>query len=82
MTITYRNSDWVFDRREWAKALNSARPEDLQAAVELTGLSKGGLYHWTKSNKMGVFQHPSMMNFLIFCNLLNLEPSRFFTLEG
>jgi len=81
MGIQYVNCDWVFDRKAWSLAIHSAAPEDLKAACYLTGLTLGGLYHWMRAERVGVFEYPSMHNFLEFCNLLHLTPSDYFKLE-
>jgi hypothetical protein len=81
MGITYGNKDWTFDRQAWSESLHKAREEDIQAACELTGLSRGGLYHWMRPDNHGAFRRPSMQNFLAFCNLLHLTPSDYFKLE-
>jgi len=81
MAVKYRSYSWIFDREAWARVLSSARPDDLEAALQLSGLSRGGLYHWMRPYQDSVFKHPSMQNFLLFCNLLELNPADFFTLE-
>jgi len=81
MGIQYGNHDWTFDRKAWSDALNAARAEDLQAACDLSGLTRTGLYYWMRPDKPGPFERPSMKNFLTFCNLLHLTPSEYFKIE-
>jgi hypothetical protein len=82
MAIKYRFMNWKFDAARWAEALNGHAHDDLAAARELSGLTASGWRNWMKGEQGKSYIHPGMMNFLNVCNLLDLDPRDFFTLEG
>lgn len=81
MGITYRFVNWKFDAQRWAEALNGQSADDRAAAQELSGLTASGWRNWLNGTTGKAYQHPGMLNFLNVCNLLDLDPRDFFTLE-
>jgi len=73
--------DWKFDVHRWAEALKALSPEDMSAAIELSGLTASGFWHWINPERSKTYIQPGMLNFLAVCNLLNLDPREFFCLD-
>jgi len=81
MPTKYTVMDWTFDKHRWAETLRGQTPETLQAAQELSGLSKAAFDTWKNPANRGAYQNPGMLNFINVCNLLELDPREFFCLD-
>lgn len=73
--------NWKFDAARWADALRDVDAETLEAARDLSGLTVAGWRHWLRGTTASSYQHPGMQNFINVCNLLDLNPSDFFTTD-
>jgi len=78
MTIKYRIHNMWFDSAEWATVINNLTIPEQRVLQEMTGLSDGCFWHWRKNQYPPGFEYPSMTNFLLICNHLDLDPRRFF----
>jgi len=81
MPIQYANVDWKFDAERWAADLRKQANADLVAAQELSGLTASGWWNWLNPKRHPNFNHPGMKNFLNVCNLLDLDPRDYFSLN-
>lgn len=81
MGITYTSADWAFNSEYFAEVLSGLTPEDLEACRELMGVTKSAIRNWSKDKYTTEMNYPHMTNFLAVCNLLDLDPRDFFTLE-
>lgn len=81
MTTKIEDYDWIFDKWRWAETLKALSDDDRQAAIQLSGLTKSGWYHWLNPDKSQVYIHPGMLHFLQVCDMLRLDPREFFCLD-
>ena len=79
MNISHYN--FKFDVNRWAAKINELSADDLLAAIELSGLTPSGFWHWQNPERSKTYLHPGMLNFLAVCNLLELDPREFFCLD-
>lgn len=80
MTITWKWVKWEFNSASWSQAMSVAIEQyGLDDLSELTGLSKSCIKGWSNGTYTKGFEHPHLSNFLIVCNLLDLNPVEFFT---
>ena len=82
MSVTYDWLDWEFDVEAWARALNAALRH--MSAIELAELLE--IDHTTvlmyASGKLHPdTPYPQMTKFIKVCNLLDLDPRSFWSLE-
>lgn len=81
MATKYVLLDWSFDAEKFSEVLSALDPETLQTCQEMMGVSRAAIYHW-RTGKYGHDKtYPNMTNFVALCNLLDLDPRDFFTLE-
>ena len=81
MSITYGVYEWVFDLERLSEMLHALPDGDFAAAAELLGMEKNSLRGWRDNLKEREFPHPSMSNFLLFCNLMDCNPADFFIVK-
>lgn len=74
---------WVFHREEFSKAVKEAVASmGSKDVAQLMEVSVTTVTHWAAGRFDAEYPHPSMTNFLLFCNLVDRAPSDFFTTEG
>lgn len=80
--ITYKNVKWVFDARGFAARVSgdvSQHGMDFVAGV--LGMTDAGVKGWVQMSGPAYekFPHPSMTNFMAWCNVFDHDPREFFT---
>jgi len=81
MTTRYRIIPHIFDMPVFAKFLKENIPADEMAEyAAIIGVDRSTLDNWMRL-RYQKFAHPTMTNFLYVCNLLDVSPCMFFSLE-
>lgn len=74
--------DWTFDKEAWGRAMKKAIYEvGLHTLAEAIGVTPSAVQTWRDARYTEGHEHPSMTNFIVVCNLLDLDPRTFFILE-
>lgn len=82
MNVHYKWVNWNFDSALWASSIRHACDEHgLKEIAGMLSLSETTLINWKNGNYTEGFKYPNMTNFLQVCNLLDLEPETFFTVQ-
>jgi len=75
----YRMMDYAFDNVAFSAAIKAMHEHfSWQELSDLMGISKSTLNNWANGNWAPEFPHPHMSNFLLVCNMLDLNPVDFF----
>lgn len=81
MTTTYRIIPHVFDMPVFADFLRKHVPADeINDYAAIIGVDHSTLKNWM-FNRYKTFAYPNMTNFLNVCNLFDVSPCMFFSLE-
>lgn len=80
--IQYRVYDWKFDMEKLSETINKLREwYEIAFIAEILGVDHSTVSNWKQSPLRGdKYPHPSMGNFIRFCNEFDLDPRDFFTL--
>jgi len=81
MPPKYRVIPMKFDTESWAAALEQAADGNKKELAYLLGIDPSTVSTWTKLHYQQAFPYPSMTAFLNACNLLDLDPRKFFILD-
>lgn len=81
MTAKYRIFPMMFHVALWRQTMRALSPEMLIMLSAATKIAPGTIAGWRNLREGGVFEHPSMSNFISVCNALDLNPSDFFILS-
>lgn len=82
MTITWKNVPWRFDDGLWSAFCERlVEKHGIDDIAEMIGVHPHTLRGWIKRNHKQGFEHPSMGNFLKLCNLADVAPDQFFTIQ-
>lgn len=76
--------DWMFNKGAWAQAIQETIDEfELENVAELMAVSPKTVSNWIKmyESAYGEYPHPTMANFIRFCNTFHRDPREFFILE-
>lgn len=82
MTVKYKLVNWEFDSVKLAEVLQTLSKDDLEVIRGVMDVSEGAIWHWRNNSHTGEFRYPTMTNFLLLCNWLDLDPRDFFKLEN
>ncbi len=81
--IVYKDIPFRFDIARYAKSV--LRAIDMHGAddiAEMIGVDTKTLQNWaTGTYKSSPFPYPRMTNFINFCNLMDIDPGQYFTIE-
>jgi len=73
---------WEFDRVRFQSAIVECLSIFNRGELaEITGVHATTIDHWSRGQFQNDFPYPSMTNFLIVCNELDINPTEMFTLE-
>jgi len=79
MTVKYVNANWIFDNGRFGEAvLRACDQYGISDIAEMCDVSDSTIYNWSHGHWHKEAPYPNMTNFLIFCNLMDLNPSLFF----
>lgn len=73
--------NWKFDAAKWARTVKRLTQDNVQLYASLMGVNAATLSSWRNMDKPGRNPHPSIGNFLLICNELDLDPRDFFALD-
>jgi len=82
--IRYSLVKWEFNKGAWAQAIANAVDEvGIEVVASTVGVAENTVRNWRLmyQSAYGEFPHPSMHNFLSFCNMFDLDARDFFILE-
>jgi hypothetical protein len=79
MNVTYKWVDWRFDAVAWSQAVSVAYEKHGDDIAEMLNVTPSAIKHRIKMDYTGGFTYPNMTNFLACCNLLDLDPTEFFS---
>jgi len=82
MAIVYEIRDFQFDAEKWALVVTDCIQKiGEKEFAALMGMSVSGVWHWANNRYPMGFAYPSMTNFILACNLMDVDPRQFFVLE-
>lgn len=83
MGIKYVSVPRKFDTVKWSALINELCNlcDTIKDAAILAQVADTTLITWRNANYKEDFQHPSMSNFIRICNLMDVDPSDYFTWE-
>lgn len=72
-----------FDTVKWSALINSLCNmfDTIKEAAIIAQVSDTTLITWRDASYADGFEHPNMSNFIRICNLMDVDPSEFFTWE-
>lgn len=80
MVTVHKTVSWEFHSALWAETIADAiKTHGAETIAELLDMTQGGLEAWGEERWTENYRYPRMTNFLKVCNLLDLQPSHFFT---
>jgi len=82
--IRYKLVKWEFNKGAWSQAVSTAVDMvGAQFVSDMMEVSPKTVQNWMKmyQSAYGEFPHPSMHNFIKFCNEFDLNPTEFWYLE-
>lgn len=82
MVTKYKIVNWRFNTEAWANAMSVALDTFGEDFPVMLGVTMSCVRQWSKGVYKEGFEHPSMSNVIKTCNLLDLDPRKFFELEG
>lgn len=70
-----------FDSEKWANLIVKfvAMFDTIREAAAMAETSDTALHTWMRQSFAGEFRYPNMTNFIKICNLMDVDPSDFFT---
>jgi hypothetical protein len=72
---------WKFDTGKWARTLREKTAGRVDEWAYLMDVKPATLSNWRHMDALGRHPYPSMANFLILCNELDLDPRDFWALD-
>lgn len=82
MNVHYKFVNWRFDTGKFAQAVLQMHENfSWKELAELMDVSASTVNNWANGNFHPSFPHPHMVNFLVVCNMLDLDPREFWCYE-
>lgn len=73
---------WAYNTKLFSDCLNELLKDFTLAEVaEIVGVTPSCIKSWANGHYSDGFNHPSMSNFLVVCDQLDLDPREFFVQE-
>lgn len=80
--IRYIMVQYRFDASLWAAFVNQAcKKHSMSDIAEMIDVDVVTIKAWIKEEYKPRFKHPSMNKFLNLCNLMDVDPGQFFTIQ-
>lgn len=81
MSPVYGQYRWKFDAAKWARTVRKLTKDSVQEWAALVGVNATTLSGWRNMDRPNRNPHPSIANFLLICNELELDPRDFWSLD-
>jgi len=80
--IVYKNVKYRFDASLWAAFCKQAvKKHGLSDIAEMIDVHEATIRGWMEQYYKDQFPHPSMNKFINLCNLMDVDPGQFFTIQ-
>jgi len=82
MVTKFRVINFKFDHERFSVELQKIHSHDVKLFAEAIGVDESTLRNWRRNTYTeSKFAHPAMSNFIIACNILDIDPRDFFALD-